>query len=197
MVQSKATTVEQYLAELPQERRETLNAVREVILQNLDRPNIEEGMQYGMIGYYVPHRVYPAGYHCNPKDPLPFAGLAAQKNHLSLYLMCVYGSEEQSSEFQQAWAKTGKRLDMGKTCIRFKKLDDLALDVIAKCLKRMTARKYILHYERSIKPQTHSNSNSGAPRTSEKKTAAEISKPAAPGPKSGSATKKPKGKPQK
>jgi hypothetical protein len=151
MVQSKATTVEQYLAELPLDRRETLNAVREVILKNLDQQCIEEGMQYGMIGYFVPHRVYPAGYHCNPKDPLPFAGLAAQKNHLSLYLMFIYGSEKQTLEFQQAWAKTGKRLDMGKSCIRFKKLDDLALDVIAKCLKRMSARKYIEYYERTIK----------------------------------------------
>ena len=89
-MQSKATTVEQYLAELPEDRRKAIEAVRQVILKNLDK-DYEEGIQYGMIGYYVPHRVYPAGYHCDPKQPLPFAGLASQKNYMSLYLMCVYG----------------------------------------------------------------------------------------------------------
>ena len=88
-MQSKATTVEQYLAELPEDRRMALEAVRQVVLKNLDK-DFEEGMQYGMIGYYVPHRVYPAGYHCDPKQPLPFAHLASQKNHMALYLMCIY-----------------------------------------------------------------------------------------------------------
>src|SRR5580692_11801463 len=125
-MQYKVTTVEQYLSELPEDRRKAIEAVRQVILRNLDK-DYEEGIQYGMIGYYVPHRVYAAGYHCDPKQPLPFAGLASQKNYMSLYLMCVYGSTEQSQRFQQAWAKTGKKLDMGKACIRFKKLEDLAL----------------------------------------------------------------------
>ena len=92
-MQSKATTVEQYLAELPEDRRKAIEAVRQVVLKNLDK-DYEEGMQYGMIGYYVPHRVYPAGYHCDPKQPLPFAGLASQKNHMALYLMCVYGDSD-------------------------------------------------------------------------------------------------------
>ena len=90
-MQSKATTVGQYLAELPADRRRAIEAVRKVILANLDR-DYEEGMQYGMIGYYVPHRIYPAGYHCDPKQPLPFTALASQKNYLSLYLgACIAG----------------------------------------------------------------------------------------------------------
>src|SRR5438046_10478824 len=121
-MQSKATTVEQYLSELPEDRRKALEAVREVILQNLDE-DYEEGMQYGMIGYYVPHRVYPAGYHCDPRQPLPFAGLASQKKHMAVYLMCAYGEGELATWFRHAWAKTGKKLDMGKACVRFQKLE--------------------------------------------------------------------------
>ena len=145
-MQSKATTVEQYLAELPDDRRRVIEAVRETILRNLDR-DYEEGMQYGMIGYYVPRRVWPAGYHCDPKQPLPFAGLASQKNHMALYLMCVYGDSPHAKWFKDAWAKTGKKLDMGKACVRFKKLDDLPLDIIGEAIKRVPARKYIEHCE--------------------------------------------------
>ena len=89
-MQSKAKTVAEYLAELPEDRRKAIETVRQVVLKNLDS-HYEEGMQYGMIGYYVPHRVYPAGYHCDPKQPLPFASLGSQKNHMALYLMCIYG----------------------------------------------------------------------------------------------------------
>src|SRR5262245_65586155 len=127
-MQDKATTVEQYLSGLAEDRRKALEAVRQVVLKNLDK-DYEEGMQYGMIGYYVPHRVFPAGYHCDPKQPLPFAGLASQKNHMSLYLMCVYGDSQHSEWFRGAWSKSGKKLDMGKACVRFKKVGDLALDV--------------------------------------------------------------------
>src|SRR5262249_15052838 len=119
---------------------------RQVILKNLDK-DYEEGMQYGMIGYYVPHRVYPPGYHCDPKQPLPFAALASQKNYMSLYLMCTYGDSDHAQWFRQAWAKTGKKLDMGKSCVRFKKLDDLALDVIGEAIKRVPTRKYIEYVE--------------------------------------------------
>lgn len=147
-MQSKATTVRQYLAEQPAERRSILAAVRAIILKNLD-PLFEEGMQYGMIGYYVPHRVYPAGYHCDPKQPLPFICLAAQKNYLSLYLGCVYGSEREQP-FRAAWEKTGKKLDMGKACVRFKKLDDLALEVIANAIRRTRARDFIKYYESTL-----------------------------------------------
>jgi hypothetical protein len=135
---------------LPEDRRKALEAVRQVILKNLDK-DYEEGIQYGMIGYYVPHRVYAPGYHCDPKQPLPFAGLASQKNYMSLYLMCVYGDSNHATWFRQAWAKTGKKLDMGKSCVRFKKLQDLPLDVIGEAIKRVPAQKYIEHCESALK----------------------------------------------
>ena len=149
-MQSKASTVEEYLAGLPEDRRKAIEAVRRVILENLDT-EYEEGIQYGMIGYYVPHRVFPAGYHCDPKQPLPFAALASQKNYMSVYLMCIYGDSDHSKWFQDAWAKTGKKLDMGKSCIRFKKVEDLALDVIAEAIRRVPAKKYIAHCEAVLK----------------------------------------------
>jgi Domain of unknown function (DU1801) len=141
-MKSSETTVEAYLAALPEDRREAIEAVRKVILDNLDE-GYEEGIQYGMIGYYVPHRVYPAGYHCDPKQPLPFAGLASQKGYMSVYLMCTYGDAALRSWFEKAWVKAGKKLDMGKSCLRFKKLDDLALDVIGEAIRQVPARKYI------------------------------------------------------
>ena len=145
-MQSKAATVDEYLAGLPQDRRLALTALREVFQKNLDK-DYEEGMLYGMIGYYVPHRVYPAGYHCDPNQPLCFAGMASQKNHMSLYLMSIYGEGPQKQWFVNAWKKTGKKLDMGKACIRFKKLDDLPLEVIGEAIKRMPAKKWIEQYE--------------------------------------------------
>ena len=158
IMKSSATTVEQYLASLPEDRRSAIAAVRDVILKNLDK-DYEEGMQYGMIGYYVPHRIFPAGYHCNPKEPLTFAGLASQKNHMALYLMSLYGGCGPSNEaspdshanwFQQAWRKTGKKLDMGKSCIRFKSLDDLPLQVIGEAIKRIPAKKWITIYSAAL-----------------------------------------------
>jgi hypothetical protein len=152
-MQSKAATVDDYLSELPEDRRTALQAVRKVILENLDR-DYEEGMQYGMIGYYVPHRVYPAGYHCDPKQPLPFAGLASQKNHMAVYLMCAYGDSDVAKWFRQAWAKSGKKLDMGKSCVRFKRLGDLALDVIGEAIRRVPARKHIAYCEAAREAQS-------------------------------------------
>jgi hypothetical protein len=145
-MRSQAQTVEAYLEALPADRRACLQAVRKVILANLDK-DYEEGMQYGMIGYYVPHSVFPAGYHCDPKQPLPFASLASQKNYMSLYLMCIYGDTEHTEWFKKAWAKTKKKLDMGKACVRFKKLDDLALDVIGEAIRRVPAKAYIAYVQ--------------------------------------------------
>jgi hypothetical protein len=149
-MQSKATTVEQYLSGLSAERRGALEAVRRVLLANLDK-DYEEGMQYGMIGYYVPHHVFPPGYHCDPKQPLPFAGLASQKNHMSLYLMCVYGDSPLAEWFRESWAKTGKKLDMGKSCVRFKKVEDLALDVVGEAIRRVPVSKYLKQYEQAMR----------------------------------------------
>jgi hypothetical protein len=145
-MKSEATTVEAYLAALPEDRRRAIEAVRKVILENLDA-GYEEGIRYGMIGYYVPHRVYPAGYHCDPKQPLPFAAVASQKGYMSVYLMCIYGHEVLRSWFEEAWAKAGKKLNMGKSCVRFKKLDDLALDVIGEAIRQVPTRKYIEYVE--------------------------------------------------
>ena len=153
-MQSKATTVADYLKSLPDDRRDAVNAVRKVVRANLDK-QYEEGIQYGMIGYYIPHKIFPAGYHCDPKQPLPFAALASQKNYLSLYLMGVYcgcgegpGNAETPDArwFRETWAKTGKKLDMGKACVRFKKVEDLALDVIGEAIKRVPAKIYIERY---------------------------------------------------
>ncbi len=149
-MQSKATTVRDYLAELPSDRRAAIEAVRKVVLENLD-DDFEEGMQYGMIGYYVPHRVYPAGYHCDPRQPLPFAGLASQKNHMSLYLMSVYADGAEENWLRDRFAKAGKKLDMGKCCIRFKTLEDLPLSVIGEAVRRVTVKRHIEHYESAIR----------------------------------------------
>ena len=140
-----ASSVQDYLSKLPEDRRAAVQAVREAILKNLD-PTYEEGVQYGMIGYFVPHKVFPAGYHCDPKQPLPFAGLASQKNYMAVYLMCIYMDTPHGKWFLDAWKKTGKKLDMGKSCIRFTKVEDLALDVIGEAIRRYPAKAYIEHY---------------------------------------------------
>ena len=145
---SSVSTVDEYLASLPEDRRAAIEAVRQVILANLDG-GYAEGMSYGMIGYFVPHTVFPPGYHCNPKDPLPFAGLASQKNHMSLYLMSLYmgGDGEEDTWFETEWAKSGKKLDKGKACVRFKKLADLDLRVIGEAVRRMPSPRYIELYQ--------------------------------------------------
>jgi uncharacterized protein YdhG (YjbR/CyaY superfamily) len=148
-MQSKATTVQAYLASLPPDRREAIEAVRKVILKNLDKDYVEN-MSYGMIGYCVPHSIYPPGYHCKPEQALPFAALASQKNYMSVYLMCTYGRVSHLKWFQDAWAKTGKKLDMGKSCIRFKKVEDLALDVIGESIRRVPAKNYIAEVEAGL-----------------------------------------------
>lgn len=170
-MQSQAKSVEQYLAELPEDRRQALTAIRNAILRNLDK-NYQEGMQYGMIAYYVPHRVYPAGYHCDPKQPLPYVCLASHKNHISLYLMSVYSDPAELSWFQQAWKAAGKKLDMGKSCVRFKKLEDAPLDVIGEAIKRMPADRHIAVYESALKRETPRTSKSRTKTTPPKQSAA-------------------------
>ena len=146
---SQASTVDEYLAELPADRRVAIQAVRKVILKKL-RKGFQEGMQYGMIGYFVPHRLYPAGYHCDPQQPLRFAALASQKNYMSVYLMCLYADSKEEQEFRQRWAETGKKLDMGKCCVRFKKLEDLPLDIIGETIARVSVKDHIAVYEAAI-----------------------------------------------
>ncbi|MCC6405974.1 MAG: DUF1801 domain-containing protein [Planctomycetes bacterium] len=159
-MQSKAASVDVYLKSLPADRRAAVQAVREVILANLDS-DYAEGMQYGMIGYYVPLSRYPEGYHCTPKMPLPFAALAAQKNYFSLYLMGLYcgsaeglgGAEGETADarwFREAWTRTGKKLDMGKACVRFKNLADVPLEVVGEAIRRLPAKDYIARYEAGL-----------------------------------------------
>lgn len=171
-MQSKATTVRAYLRDLPPDRRQAVGAVRKVILDNLDK-DYEEGMCYGMIAYSVPHRVYPAGYHCNPGLPLPFAGLASQKQYTSVYLMtCYAGGTPDEGWFRKAWAATGKKLDMGKCRIRFERVEDPALEVIGGAIRRLPVQACIEVYEQAL---------TGSSKTGAKKLAAAKKKAAAGG----------------
>jgi hypothetical protein len=145
-VKSKAKTVKEYLAEMPPDRRDAINAVRKVILRNLP-DGFEETMQYGMISYVVPFKLFRAGYHCDPTQPLCYAGLASQKNHMAIYLMTIYGHKETENWFVKAYKASGKKLDMGKSCVRFRKLDDLPLDVIGQAIARVPVENYIKAYE--------------------------------------------------
>lgn len=143
---SAAKTVDEYLASLPDDRREAISAVRKTILAHLPK-GYEEGMQYGMIGYFVPHSLYPKGYHCDPKQPLNYACLGNQKNHMALYLMGCYGDAATEQWFREAYAKSGKKLDMGKACMRFKKLEDVALDVVGEVIARVKPMDYVARIE--------------------------------------------------
>ena len=146
---SNAATVEDYLKSLPADRRVAINAVRQVILAHLPQ-GYEECMSYGMIGYVVPHRLYPAGYHCDPKLPLPYANLASQKNHMALYLMTVYGDPATAQWFRKAWQAAGKKLNMGKCCVRFKKLEEVPLEVVGQVIARVPVANYIAHVEKVL-----------------------------------------------
>lgn len=181
-MQSKAATVADYLKSLPEDRRVAVAAVRDAVRRHLDK-DVEEGMSYGMIGWSVPHRVFPQGYHCNPKQPLPYAGLASQKGHMSLYLFWTYGDTEEEQWLRGAWTKDGRKLDMGKCCIRFKKLDDVPLDVVAEAVKRMPTKKFVAWYESCLDPRSgkaKSTRDEGAKKPAKAKpTAKAAKKPAA------------------
>lgn len=155
-------SVEDYLARLPEDRRETVAKVRQVLLENLNQ-GFEEGMQYGMIGYYVPHSLFPAGYHVKPSDPLPFAHIGSQKNHIAVYLMHLYGDPTREKTFREQWAKTGKKLDMGKSCIRFKRLEDLALDVLASAVRDISVEEYVARYQQTLSDRP-AKSKASSPR---------------------------------
>ena len=123
--------------------------MRHVILDSLPK-GYEERMQYGMIGYVVPHSLYPAGYHCDPSQPLTYAMLGSQKNHMALYLMTVYGDPATEQWFRKAYEAAGKKLDMGKSCVRFKKLEDVPLEVIGQVIGRTPIKNYIGHVEKLL-----------------------------------------------
>ena len=143
MATSSAATVDEYLAELPADRRAVVSTLRDLIVANLP-PGYSEGMLYGMIGYAIPLSRYPNTYN---GQPLAIAGLASQKGHLSLYLMSVYGDPALCAWFVDQHQKVGKKLDMGKSCIRFRKLEELELPAIAEVIRRVSVEDYIAHYE--------------------------------------------------
>ena len=150
-MQSKATTVSEYLKSLPGDRRKAIENVRDVVSRNID-DDIEEGMHYGMIVWCVPHRVFPDGYHVNPEQPLPYAALASQKNYMSLYLMTEYmEGGDAETWFRNEWKKSGKKLDMGKSCIRFRKLEDVKLPALKKVLQLAARRPGLVGVGKSAK----------------------------------------------
>lgn len=145
-MQSNAQTVEEYLVELPTDRQEVVRAVRQVVLDHLPA-GYEEIMQYGMIGYVVPLTLYPQGYLSNPATPVPYAGLASQKNYVSLYLMSIYGDPDAETWFREVYQASGKKLSMGKSCVRFKRVEDVPLDVIGQAIARVPVADYIKRCE--------------------------------------------------
>lgn len=148
---SKATSTDAYIDEIPEERKAAFKKLRAVIKKNLPK-GFAEGMGYGMMGYSVPHSKYPAGYHCDPKQPLPFMGLASQKNFIAIYHMGVYADPKLLKWFTEAHAKASpKKLDMGKSCIRYKKPDDIPFDLIGQLASKMTPDEWIAMYEKNLK----------------------------------------------
>lgn len=150
-MQSKATTVDAYIAELPEDRRKAISELRKVIKKNMPK-GFQEGMGYGMMGYTVPHSKYPAGYHCNPKDPLPFMSIASQKNFIAVYHMGVYANPQLLKWFTEAHAKaSAKKLDMGKSCVRYKKPEDIPYKLIGELAAKITPDEWIAMYEKVLK----------------------------------------------
>ena len=150
-MQYKATSAEDYISQVPQERQNTLKRLRKTIVDNLPK-GFEEGIQYGMIGYYVPHSIYPDGYHCTPETPLPFMNFASQKNSVNLYHSGIYAKKELHDWFGNEYPKyCSRKLDMGKSCIRFKNLDEIPFDLIAELTRKMTCDEWISIYESALK----------------------------------------------
>lgn len=150
-MQSKATTVDSYINELPEERKVALTKLRRIIKENI--PNgFEEVMSYGMIGYVVPHKLYPPGYHCTPELPLPFLNIASQKNFIAVYHMGIYAQKELLDWFVKEYPKyTTSKLDMGKSCIRFKKPENIPYELIGMLASKMTPAEWIALYEHNYK----------------------------------------------
>ncbi len=150
-MQIKADNPEHYIEQLPEERKEAMRRLRATINANLPE-NIREEMSYGMIGYVVPHEVYPPGYHCDPKLPLPFISIASQKNFIALYHMGIYADQALYEWFVNEYPKHVKtKLDMGKSCIRFKKPENIPFDLIAELIQKMSAQEWIDIYEKNVK----------------------------------------------
>lgn len=150
-MKTPGTTVEQILANIPEERKEAFNKLHQTIIDNLPK-GFEAAMSYGGLGYVVPHSLYPAGYHCKPSEPLPFAGLASQKNSINFYHMGIYADTKLYDWFVSEYPKHCKlKLDMGKSCIRFKKPDQIPFELMAQLMQKMTVEEWIKIYEGMLK----------------------------------------------
>lgn len=150
-MQSKAATPEEYIESLPDEKKEAMVKLRSVIKKNLPK-GFAEVMNYGMLGYVVPHSKFPAGYHCDPKQPLPFLSIAAQKNFVAVYHMGIYADQKILKWFTGEFPKHSKsKLDMGKSCIRFKKPDQIPFKLIGELASKMTPDDWIKVYEKALK----------------------------------------------
>jgi uncharacterized protein YdhG (YjbR/CyaY superfamily) len=149
-MQSKAKTTDEYLTTLPDDRAEIIAALRTTIKKNLPK-GFEETMQYGMISYVVPHKLYPAGYHTNPKDALPFISIASQKNHIAVYHMAVYEGPLHDWFVKEFKKYSDKKLDMGKSCIRFKKADDVPVKLFGELASKVKPKEWIEMYEKNLK----------------------------------------------
>ena len=150
-MQSTAKTPNEYIASLPEDRVKAMTELRNVIKKNLPK-GFEEIMAYGMIGYVVPLKTYPAGYHCNPKLPLGYMNIASQKNYIALHHLGVYGSDKLLKWFVDEYPKYSKtKLDMGKGCIRFKKMDQIPYELIGELASKITVEKWIEMYETAFK----------------------------------------------
>ncbi len=150
-MQSKATTVEQYLNELPEDRVVPMVTLRDIINENIPEGFVET-MSYGMIGWIVPHTLYPSGYHCDPKLPLPFTNIASQKNFIALYHMGIYSDKKLLDWFVNEFAAQSKaKLDMGKSCIRFKKPEHIPYNLIGELVRKVSVDNWIKTYESLFK----------------------------------------------
>ena len=144
---SEAKNPDEYISSLPEERKIYMEKLRNVILKNLPK-GFEEGMNYGMMGYYVPHAIYPKGYHCKPSDPLPFMGFASQKNTINFYHMGIYANKDLYDWFVAEYPKySTRKLDMGKSCIRFKKFEEIPFDLIGELVTKVSVEDWISTYE--------------------------------------------------
>lgn len=147
----EANTPQEYVDQLPEDRQPVIQKLRKVITENLP-DGFEEGINYNMIGYYVPHTLYPDGYHCDPKLPLPFMNIASQKNSVNLYHSGIYAIPEIHDWFVSEYPKYCKRkLDMGKSCVRFKKLDEIPYELIGELCTKITVEDWITTYEKNVK----------------------------------------------
>ena len=150
-MKASGNTVQEILINLPEDRAEPFNKLHDVIVSNLPE-GFEAAISYGGLGYVVPHTIYPAGYHCKPSEPLPFAGIASQKQSINFYHMGIYSDPDLMNWFVTEFPKhTKQKLDMGKSCVRFKKMDDIPYELIGELMKKISVRDWINKYETMLK----------------------------------------------